>query len=175
MVGNSSSHSAWSKVVSKVQRLRVVFAKYWWILLLALAIGGCLGAWNAANQKAVYVSSGRMMVSGKISLHESTTYSEELNNFFGTQIALMQSGEVRRRAAARLQATNPEIEPVPVTLEVNQLPHASIFVLTATGPARLHPEDSRCLHGGVHPHQARDALADLRNDPNRHCRSIGKD
>ena len=135
-----SSHSAWSRAVSKVQRLQVVFTKFWWIVLLALAIGGCLGAWNAANQKAVYVSTGRMMVSGKISLHESSSYSEELNNFYGTQIALMQSGEVRRRAIARLQATNPEIEPAEITLEVNQLPHASIFVLTATGPSREYSQ-----------------------------------
>ena len=136
----ASSHSPWLKVVAKFQRLQVVLSKYWWIVLLSIAIGGCLGAWNAANQKAVYVSTGRMMVSGKISLHESTTYSEELNNFFGTQIALMESGEVRRRAAARLQATSPEIEPAPVTLEVNQLPHASIFVLTATGPSREYTQ-----------------------------------
>ena len=41
-----------------------------------------------------------MMVSGKININEGSMYSEELLNFFGTQIELMQSGEVRSRALA---------------------------------------------------------------------------
>jgi uncharacterized protein involved in exopolysaccharide biosynthesis len=58
-------------------------------------------------------------------------YSEELLNFFGTQIELMQSGEVRNRALARVQALNPTLKPVKVQLSVGQQPKASLFVFQA--------------------------------------------
>jgi polysaccharide biosynthesis transport protein len=76
-----------------------------------------------------------MMVSGKISLPEGSVYSEELANFFGTQVELMRSGEVRQRAIGRLAATQPELQPVPVALEISQLPQTAIFVLRALGAA----------------------------------------
>jgi capsular exopolysaccharide synthesis family protein len=76
-----------------------------------------------------------MMVSGKISLPEGSVYSEELANYFGTQVELMRSAEVRQRAVARLAATQPELLPIPVALEISQTPQTAIFVLRASGAA----------------------------------------
>jgi polysaccharide biosynthesis transport protein len=87
------------------------------------------------RSKPLFVSNARMMVSGKISLPEGSVYSEELANFFGTQVELMRSGEVRQRAVARLAATQPELQPVSVALEISQLPQTTIFVLRALGAA----------------------------------------
>ena len=126
--------------MTKAYRCRVVFKKYWWVLLLTVIAGACFGAWNAARQPVYHVSSGRMMVRGKISLQEGAGYSEELNNFFGTQIELMKSVEVRKRAVARLQASNPELEACNVELDVTQLPHTSIFVFTSKGSNPEYPQ-----------------------------------
>jgi capsular exopolysaccharide synthesis family protein len=76
---------------------------------------------------------GRMMVSGRINIQEGAVFTEELANFFGTQVELMKSGEVRNRAVQRLEAMEPQSQPVPVALSVSQLPQTSIFVLSSTG------------------------------------------
>ncbi len=81
-----------------------------------------------------YQSSGRLMVSGKINLPDGAVYNEEAANFFGTQLELLQSSEVARRADARVTALNPNLEKVPVRLFATVLPKTSIFQVTAQGP-----------------------------------------
>lgn len=92
-----------------------------------------MAGWFIFQQQVAYVSWGRMMVSGRLNLQQGAVFSEELANFFGTQMELMKSSEVRSRAINRLAATEPQLQSVPVTLSVSQLPQTSIFVLSTTG------------------------------------------
>ena len=80
------------------------------------------------------------MVSGQIHINEGAAYTEELVNFFGTQIELMQSGEVKNRARARVHALRPALAPEDVRIEVGQLPKASIFDMRATGQSPLYTQ-----------------------------------
>ena len=73
------------------------------------------------------------MMAGKLNINQGPVYSEDNVNFYGTQIQLMQSAEVRRGAAALVRSTNPELQPVPVELSVAQRPRTSIFELQAIG------------------------------------------
>jgi polysaccharide biosynthesis transport protein len=123
----------WVKLRASALRFQRLLAKFWWILFFSTTAGLAISAWIAFQQKAVFVSAGRMMVSGGIKLQEGAVFSEEAGNFFGTQIELMKSEEVRTRAANRLRSTEPQLLPVPVTLTVTQLPLTSIFVLSAMG------------------------------------------
>jgi succinoglycan biosynthesis transport protein ExoP len=124
----------WSGFVNKLYRYRQLLKKRWWVPLLTLSIGLGIAAWWASTLPPVFLSTARMMVSGKVSIPEGgAAYSEELSNFFGTQIELMRSGEVRRRAQEQVLSRHPEIDPAPVTLEVAQLRGAAIFTLKATG------------------------------------------
>lgn len=104
----------------------------WPILLLTLGISLGIGAWYIFEKAPKYESIGRIMVTGKISLPDGAIYSEELNNFYGTQIELMQSEIVRTRALDRVHALHPEIKSMPAKLDVGQQPHASIFALAVT-------------------------------------------
>jgi polysaccharide biosynthesis transport protein len=101
-----------------------------------------IASWLVFQQPVVYVSSGKMMVSGRINLQEGAVFSEERANFFGTQTKLMKSSEVRIRAMNRLAAMEPQLQPVPVTFSVSQLPQTSIFVLSATA---LEPQYAQKL------------------------------
>jgi capsular exopolysaccharide synthesis family protein len=114
-------------------RFRRLLASYWWIPFFTAAAGLAIAAWIAFQEKAVFVSTGRMMVSGRINIQEGAVFTEELANFFGTQVELMKSGEVRNRAVERLEAMEPQLQPVPIVLSVSQLPQTSIFVLSSTG------------------------------------------
>ncbi|MBV8176961.1 MAG: hypothetical protein JO151_20690, partial [Verrucomicrobia bacterium] len=109
-------------------------ARYWWIPFFTTAAGLAFASWVIFQQHVVYISSGRMMVSGRINLQQGAVFSEELANFFGTQTELMKSSEVRMKAVNLLASTDPRLEPVPTDLAVSQLPQTSIFVLSTTGP-----------------------------------------
>ena len=88
-----------------------------------------------------FVATGRMIVSGQLRQGDSSAvYSEELVNFFGTQIELMQSAEVQKRAHARVNALHPELEREDVKLEVGQLPKSEIFVLRTIGKSPTYTQ-----------------------------------
>jgi capsular exopolysaccharide synthesis family protein len=74
-----------------------------------------------------------MMLAGKLNISQNAVYSEDSVNFYGTQIQLMQSAEVRRSAEALVRSTHPEMQPVPVEVTVVQKPRTSIFDLQAIG------------------------------------------
>ena len=114
-------------------RYRLLLARRWWILFLTVSMTVAFQAWNTVSTPPKFVSTGRMMVAGRISLPGSAVYSEEGNNFFGTQIELMQSQAVRLAAEARVQTLHPEMKPCGVGLTVSQQAHTSIFVFQAVG------------------------------------------
>ena len=122
--------SWWYVLHTKLYRARALFRKYWWLVLFTTCAGLAAGAWLVANQKITsIVSTGRMMVSGKINIMEGATYSEEMNYFMTTQRELMQDEAVRERAEARIRATSPETPFSPVALTVIPMPQTSIFNL----------------------------------------------
>ena len=128
------------------QRYKYMLQNWWWIPLLTTAIGLGLQAWMVLSAPPKYQSSGRLMVSGKIALPEGAVYSEEAANFFGTQLELLQSSEVARRADARVMALNPNLEKVPVNLYASIIPKTSIFAVPAQG---LQPQQTKAYLDAV--------------------------
>ena len=128
------------------QRYKYMLQNWWWIPLLTTAIGLGLQAWVVLSAPPKYQSSGRLMVSGKIALPDGAVYSEEAANFFGTQLELLQSSEVARRADARVMALNPNLEKVPVNLYASIIPKTSIFAVTAQG---LQPQQTKAYLDAV--------------------------
>ena len=60
------------------------------------------------------------MLAGKLNIAQGAVYSEDSVNFYGTQIQLMQSAEVKRSAEALVRSTHPELQSVPVDITVTQ-------------------------------------------------------
>src|SRR5215210_204848 len=114
---------------SKLNKYLATVKRRWWVLVLTVSIGLCAAAWFNSQRTPSYKSVGRMMVSGTIALPEGAVYREELNNFYGTQSELMQSAEVRRRAAARVESSPREIKPCHIDLTVFLQKGTSFFVL----------------------------------------------
>jgi len=132
--------SWWFLLHTKLYRYRALLRKYWWLVVFTTCVGLAASAWFVSQQKVVYVSTGRMMVSGKINLQDSAVYAEEMNYFMTTQRELMQDEAVRQRAENRVLATSPGTPPSPVTLTVAPLPQTSIFILTTTGAEPVYPQ-----------------------------------
>ncbi len=134
------SHSWQHLLHTKVYRYQALLRKFWWLILLTTAVGLAAGAWKCARQQVVYVSGGRILVSGKINLHEAASYSEEMSNFLKTQQALMQDDTMRQRAEARVRTQFPEIPVTPVELSVAPITGTTIYNLTATGVEPRYPQ-----------------------------------
>ncbi|MFM8657423.1 MAG: GumC family protein, partial [Chthoniobacterales bacterium] len=143
---NSAQHERAEILQLTFQRYKYMLQNWWWIPLLTTAIGLGLQAWVVLSAPPQYQSSGRLMVSGKIALPEGAIYSEEAANFFGTQLELLQSSEVARRADARVMALNPNLEKVPVKLFASVLPKTSIFSVAAQG---LQPQQTKAYLDAV--------------------------
>ena len=73
------------------------------------------------------------MLAGQLKIASGAIYSEESQNFYGTQVQLMQSAEVQHGAEALVRSTHPELRAVPVVVMVAQKPRTSIFELQAIG------------------------------------------
>jgi len=131
----SSPASITTSIVTRLHRYKALLLRRWWILLLTTCLGLFVGAWMIYQAPNAFLSSSKMMVAGKLNLAQNAVYSEDTNNFYGTQIQLMLSDDVRTGAEALVRATHPELPPVKVTLSVTQRPRTSIFELEAVSTA----------------------------------------
>jgi polysaccharide biosynthesis transport protein len=122
-----------ARFFNRLHRITNLLRSKWWILALAVAVGLGIQSYLLSNAPPLFQSTGRMIVSVKLSLPNGTGYMEELNNFFGTQTALMQSAPVANRAQLRLQSLKANLHPVPVLVQVSVSAKTSIFNLHAIG------------------------------------------
>ncbi|PWU20884.1 MAG: hypothetical protein C5B50_02995 [Verrucomicrobia bacterium] len=133
-VSTTQHQHAWrARFFTRLQRLRGLLLAKWWIPALGVALGVGIQASRSITEKPSYVSTGRMIVSMKLSIPEGQLYTEEMGNFLGTQAALMQSDVVIHRAHLLVIAQNPNFKPQPVSLKVTILPKTTIFLLVGTG------------------------------------------
>lgn len=137
----------WAEVFfSKLFLGKILVIRFWWVFAAAISIGLAIQAYRVFTKPPEYLSSAQMIVSGRMSLPDSTMYSEELSNFYGTQIALMNCGQVRERAVARVQSLRPELKPIVVNVSVRQAANTSVFLFGAIG---TEPEYTQAYLDGV--------------------------
>ena len=116
---------------NRLHRFVSILRARWWVM--ALIIAGAVGVEMLLLKKAppLFYSVGSMIVSAKLSLPNASAYHEELNNFLGTQVGLLQGDVVSNRALARIRVRHPALQTSPVALEVKVSPKTSIFNLRA--------------------------------------------
>src|SRR2546421_7701868 len=107
----------------------------WWTQFLTIGLGLFVEAFLIYQPPPQYQSTSKMMLAGKLNIAQGAVYSEDSVNFYGTQIQLMQSAEVKHSAEALVRSSHPELQPVPVEIFVMQKPRTSIFDLSAIGSA----------------------------------------
>lgn len=122
----------WAGFRNRLYRYRILLKKRWWLLLLTMSLGlGAMSWWHSV-QPPLVASAARLMVSGKLAIPEGSSFSEDGSNFYGTQVELMKSEEVRSRAQARVATLHPDIKGS-AKLTVTQPRNTSIFILEAVG------------------------------------------
>src|ERR1700730_8191336 len=128
--------TSWSAAfITRLHRYKSLFLRRWWIPVLTICLGLFVEAFLIYQTPPSYQSTSKMMLAGKLNIAQGAVYSEDSVNFYGTQIQLMQSAEVRHSAESLVRSAHPEIQPVPVEIIVIQKPRTSIFDLEAIGSA----------------------------------------
>src|SRR5437773_2177198 len=126
--------ASWSTAfITRLHRYRSLLLRRWWIPVLTICLGLFVEAFLAYQTAPSFLSTSKMMLAGKLNIAQGAVYSEDSVNFYGTQIQLMQSAEVKRSAEALVRSTHPELQSVPVDITVTQKPRTSIFDLQAIG------------------------------------------
>jgi polysaccharide biosynthesis transport protein len=128
--------TSWSAaVITRLHRYKSLFLRRWWIPVLTICLGLFVEAFLIYQRPPEFMSNGKMILAGSMKIPQGAIYSEETQNFFGTQVQLMQSNEVKHDAESVVRASHPELQPAPVEILVVQRPRTSIFELTAVGAA----------------------------------------
>src|SRR5881227_2719109 len=128
--------TSWSTAfITRLHRYKSLFLRRWWIPVLTTCLGLFVEAFLIYQMPPSYLSASKMMLAGKLNIAQGAVYSEDSVNFYGTQIQLMQSAEVKHSAESLVRSAHPELQPVPVEIFVLQKPRTSIFDLAAVGSA----------------------------------------
>jgi capsular exopolysaccharide synthesis family protein len=131
--------NVWAKVRVQINRYIGAIRRIWWLLPLTISVGLFIAAWVVAQMPPAYESSAKMIYAGEFQL-EGAAYSEQLSNYFGTQIQLMQSDQVKQDAIAQVQAMHPDWKQEDVDYHVSQVPSASMFILEATAQSARYAQ-----------------------------------
>jgi succinoglycan biosynthesis transport protein ExoP len=134
--GEKSTPGSWANAfITRLHRYKALLLRRWWIPVLTICLGLFVEAFLTYQAPPQFYSAAKMILAGKLNITQGVAYSEDQINFYGTQVQLMQSAEVKREAEALVRSTRPELPPVKVDLTVVQKPRTSIFELSAIGPA----------------------------------------
>src|SRR6202040_110979 len=129
-----STPASWAtSFITRLHRYKSLLLRRWWILVLTICLGLFVEAFLIYQTPTSFLSASKMMLAGKLNIAQGAVYSEDSVNFYGTQIQLMQSAEVKRSAESVVRSTHPEMRPVKVDVTVLQKPRTSIFDLQAIG------------------------------------------
>lgn len=107
--------------------------KRWWVVALGLLLAGGVRAALDFFRAQTFSSYGSLWVSGKVQIPEEGVFREDLNHFYGNQIALLGSPRLIAQAHARVQESKPDLKEIPVKVRINQRRSTSIFQLQASG------------------------------------------
>ncbi len=125
-----------AKPIAWFQYLAVLRRK-WWIIPASLALTAGLAITYLQLRIPKFKSEAVMWVTGSLQLPDGARYTEDLQNFFGTQIEIIQSDAMIDRAVKRLKAQDPKLEfpknqegklIVPL-LKITQNPKSAVFSL----------------------------------------------
>src|ERR1700704_6908333 len=110
-----STTAPWStSFITRLHRYKSLLSRRWWIPVLTICLGLFVEAFLIYQTPPSFMSMSKMMLAGKLNIAQGAVYSEDSQNFYGTQIQLMQSNEVKRGAEALVRSTHPELPTVPV-------------------------------------------------------------
>ncbi|MBI1840581.1 MAG: AAA family ATPase [Verrucomicrobia bacterium] len=122
-----------ASAIVRYRRILFFLKTKWWIPLCLALLGGGIHAFYLLSTPGDYTAVARMWVGGRVRIPESSFFTEEWQNFFGTQIELMQSEKIRMRALTAISGKKPDSSQPLRKLDVTQPRKTTIFNLSMQG------------------------------------------
>jgi succinoglycan biosynthesis transport protein ExoP len=119
-----------------LSRLLVFLLKYWWIPALTSMLGGVAAFVYLRSAPSTFVSSASMWETEKLRLPEGNLFSGDMQNYLGTQVELLRSGELAQLVFQRLQASGKNAIPrdkegklIQAQVSILEVPKSSILIV----------------------------------------------
>lgn len=123
-----------SGFLHKIDHYKKLVFKYWWIPVLLVGVSVEIQAHLLKKVPPLFVSVGKMIVNMKVTIpNANNAFVDTAQDFFGTQVALMQSDRVVNAVKAHIRVAHPEVEPAGVDVSVSLVSKTTIFSLQAQG------------------------------------------
>ena len=123
----------WSKYLTALR-------SFWWIPTLTLLVGVSGAVVHFFKMPPLYISTAALWEGEKLRLPDGASFSEDSQNFLGTQSELLKSENLRSKALKILESArtveipkDPLDEPAEVKIRVSQAPKSTVFWVEATG------------------------------------------
>lgn len=123
-----------ARIARQIHRYRMLLGKFWWIMLLGALLGVGPAFILISSSKPEYKSVGRMYVPQKMTMQSGQLYTDEIQNFMGTQVELLKSSRINALAMDKLLKEQPELEEngVPPTFDLTVVSDRNSQSLTIT-------------------------------------------
>ena len=124
------------------KKILLALRRFWWIPLITTLLGVGSGLVVAKYTPETYVSRAVIGELVKLKLKDVGLFAEDVQTFLGTQAELLKSPALREMALERLRISHtnvtipigPDNKPVPVEIQMRQVPKSAVYVITASGP-----------------------------------------
>lgn len=131
----TSTLNRFHETSAKFQRYKILLRRRWWFLLLTAAIAICVQALRITGKATEYIALGKLVVGIQINPSGKDAVVQNMmpQDFYGTQIEIIESGELRRRALERVRGEHPELTEKEVEIRVTQTKGSSILNVAGVG------------------------------------------
>ena len=132
--------NVWARARVQIRRYMLAIRRVWWLLPLTSVAGMCVAAWATTRMPPAFQSTAEMVYNGQYQFSGSAVYSDQLANYFDTQMQLMQSSLVQDQAKAQVQTLHPDWKAEPADFKAVQAKDAAIVQLKVTARTKEYAQ-----------------------------------
>lgn len=132
---SASTLSRFHETSAKFQRYKILLRRRWWFLLLTSAIAICVQTLRITGKPIEFFALGKVLVGANVVNPDpqKQVVSQQTGDVYGTQIEIIESNELRRRALERVRGMYPELKDGDVEIRVTQTKGSSILNVAGVG------------------------------------------
>ncbi len=132
----ASTLTRFHETSARFQRYKILIRRRWWFLLLTAAIAICVQALRITGKPTEFFAVGKVLVGANTvnpDPKNQVITNQQTADIYGTQMEILESGELRRRALERVRSMNPELKEIDIEIRVTQTKGSSILNVAAVG------------------------------------------
>jgi polysaccharide biosynthesis transport protein len=122
----------------RVQKFLLCLRKFWWIPTVTMFLGFGVAVFTFFHTPPIFVSTGSLWETEKLRLPDGAAFTDDRDNYLGTQSQLLGSPMLRQLVLNRMRAveTNSIVlgadgQPLPVQIQVFASPKSSVYTMEA--------------------------------------------